>query len=63
MITYWCALIVFLIFRGCVMKSLICYRLDDVRPGIDPEAAVRLILAGLLSGVVHDQQADARGSG
>ena len=41
----------------------ICYRLDDVRPGIDPEAAVRLMLAGLLSGVVHDQQADARGSG
>jgi hypothetical protein len=27
-----------------------CYCLEDGRPGIDPEAAVRLMLAGLLSG-------------
>jgi transposase len=33
-----------------------CYCLDDGRPGIDPEAAVRLMLAGLLSGIVHDRR-------
>src|SRR6516165_2480536 len=33
-----------------------CYCLDDGRPGIDPEAAVRLMLAGLLTGVVHDRK-------
>ena len=32
------------------------YCLDDGRPGIDPEVAVRLMLAGLLSGVVHDRK-------
>ena len=26
-----------------------CYYLDDGRPGIDPEVAMRLMLAGLLS--------------
>lgn len=31
-----------------------CYCLGDGRPGIDPEAAVRLMLAGLLLGIVHD---------
>ena len=55
MIMYWCALIVFSIFRGCVTKSLAAC-LDDGRPGIDPEAAVRLMLAGLLSGIVHDRR-------
>ena len=33
-----------------------CYCCDDGRPGIDPEAAVRLMLAGLLSGIVHDRR-------
>jgi Transposase domain (DUF772) len=33
-----------------------CYCLDDGPPGIDPEAAVRLMLAGLLSGIVHDRR-------
>jgi hypothetical protein len=30
-----------------------CYCVDDGRPGIDPEVAVRLMLAGLLGGIVH----------
>jgi len=33
-----------------------CYCLDNGRPGIDPEAAVRLMLAGLLEGIVHDRK-------
>jgi transposase len=33
-----------------------CYCLDDGRPGIDPEVAVRLMLAGLLIGIVHDRK-------
>jgi transposase len=33
-----------------------CYCFDDGRPDIDPEVAVRLMLAGLLSGVVHDRK-------
>ena len=33
-----------------------CYCLDDGRPGIDPEVAVRLMLAGLLIGTVHDRK-------
>ena len=33
-----------------------CYCFDDGRPGIDPEVAVRLMLAGLLSGMVHDRK-------
>ena len=33
-----------------------CYCVDDGRPGIDPEVAVRLMLAGLLCGIVHDRQ-------
>jgi transposase len=32
------------------------YCLDDGRPGIDPEVAVRLMLAGLLNGIVHDSK-------
>jgi transposase len=32
------------------------YCLDDGRPGIDPKAAVRLRLAGLLAGIVHDRK-------
>ena len=31
-----------------------CYCEDNGRPGIDPEAAIRLMLAGFLSGIVHD---------
>jgi transposase len=33
-----------------------CYCIDDGRPGIDPEVAVRLMLAGLLIGIVHDRK-------
>ena len=33
-----------------------CYCGDNGRPGIDPEAAVRLMLAGLLLGIVHDRR-------
>ncbi len=33
-----------------------CYDLEQGRPGIDPEAAVRLMLAGLLLGIVHDRK-------
>jgi len=33
-----------------------CYCCDDGRPGIDPEVAVRLMLAGLLTGIVHDRK-------
>ena len=33
-----------------------CYRADNGRPGIDPEVAVRLMLAGLLLGIVHDRR-------
>src|SRR6185437_10285005 len=32
------------------------YCLEDGRPGIDPEVAVRLMLAGLLTGIVHDRK-------
>ena len=33
-----------------------CYCADNGGPGIDPEVAVRLILAGLLFGIVHDRR-------
>jgi transposase len=33
-----------------------CYCEDNGRPGIDPEAAGRLMLAGFLYGVVHDRR-------
>ncbi len=33
-----------------------CYCVDNGRPGIDPEAAVRLMLAGLFQGIVHDRK-------
>ena len=34
-----------------------CYAAEGAgRPGIDPEAAVRLMLAGLLLGIVHDRK-------
>ena len=33
-----------------------CYCADNGRPGIDPEVAVRLTLAGLLLGIVHDRR-------
>lgn len=33
-----------------------CYCHSDGRPGIDPEVAVRLMLAGLLLGIVHDRK-------
>jgi transposase len=36
------------------VADLYCF--DDGRPGIDPEVAVRLMLAGLLTGIVHDRK-------
>jgi len=33
-----------------------CYCPDNGRPGIDPEAALRLMLAGMLLGIVHDRR-------
>ena len=33
-----------------------CYDHDKGRPGIDPEVAVRLMLAGLLLGIAHDRK-------
>jgi transposase len=33
-----------------------CYCRDNGRPGIDPEAAVRLMLAGLFEGIIHDRK-------
>src|SRR3989304_9056614 len=36
------------------VKELYCE--DNGRPGIDPEAAVRLMLAGVFQGIVHDRK-------
>lgn len=33
-----------------------CYCTDNGRPSIDPEAAVRLMLAGFFQGIVHDRK-------
>jgi transposase len=33
-----------------------CYCEDNGRPSIDPEAAVRLMLAGFVAGIVHDRK-------
>lgn len=33
-----------------------CYCADNGRPGIDPEAAVRLMLAGLFQDIIHDRK-------
>ena len=33
-----------------------CYCVDHGRPGIDPEVAVRLMLAGFLLGIVQDRR-------
>jgi len=33
-----------------------CYCEGNGRPGIDPEAAVRLMLAGLFEGIIHDRK-------
>ena len=33
-----------------------CYCSHNGRPGIDPEAAVRLMLAGMFQGIVHDRK-------
>src|SRR6186713_2735191 len=42
---------------GCVPKFGACYAADGAgRPGIDPEAAMRLMLAGFLLGIVHDRR-------
>ena len=55
MIMYWYGLIVCSIFRGCGMKSLTVIASMMVHR-IDPEAAVRLMLAELPSGIVHDRR-------
>lgn len=34
----------------------VLYCADNGRPGIDPEVAVRLVLAGFLLGIVHDRR-------
>ena len=52
----WCASIVFSTFLGLRDEVADLYCLDDGRPGIDPEVAVRLMLAGLLSGIAHDRK-------
>jgi transposase len=52
----WCALIAFSTCRGCTGEVADCYCCDDGLPGIDPEVAVRLMLAGLLTGIVHDRK-------
>ena len=39
--------------RGAVAD---CYCADNGRPSIDPEAAMRLMLAGFLHGIVHDRK-------
>jgi hypothetical protein len=39
------------------------YCLDNGRPGIDPEVAVRLMLAGFLLGIVHDRRLMGVGAG
>jgi len=36
------------------VKDLYCY--DNGRPGIDPEAAIRLMLAGFFQGIVYDRK-------
>jgi len=38
------------------LRSMVedCYDETQGRPGIDPEAALRLMLAGLCQGIVHD---------
>jgi transposase len=36
---------------------------DNGRPGIDPEVAVRLMLAGFLLGIVHDRRLMREASG
>ena len=36
------------------VKDLYC--MSNGRPGIDPEAAVRLMLAGFFQGIVHDRK-------
>ena len=33
-----------------------CYSADHGRPGIDPESALRLMLAGFFEGIVHDRK-------
>ena len=33
-----------------------CYEAENGRPGIDPESAVRLMLAGFFQGIVHDRK-------
>lgn len=32
-----------------------CYCADKGRPGVEPEVAVRLMLAGMLMGIAHDR--------
>lgn len=38
-----------------------CYCQDNGRPSIDPESALRLMLAGFFEGIVHDRKLMRRG--
>jgi transposase len=51
----WRGWIVFLILAGCELTLPISTR-PVGRPGVAPEAAVRLMLAGFLLGIVHDRR-------
>ena len=52
---FWLGWIVFSTLGGCARKTD-CYCGDNGRPGIDPEVVVRLMLVGLLPGIVHDRR-------
>jgi hypothetical protein len=49
------------IFAACATSRRVAhptglYCCDNGRPGIDPEAAIRLMLAGFFQGIVHDRK-------
>jgi transposase len=56
MIRCWRGLIAFFDLKWLRQEVADCYCNDDGKPGIDPEVAVRLMLAGLLIGIVHDRK-------
>ena len=56
MIMCWCGSMLCSICHGCAGEIADLYCPDNGRPGIDPEVAVRLMLAGFLFGIVHDRR-------
>lgn len=54
-IMYWCASIAFSTYQGCVVRWLLLL-LRRWSAKFDPEVAIRLMLAGLLTGFVHDRK-------